>query len=255
MAEKSLFMLPSEPSNFCRYHFHMEIPMEGHRWQWNTAHSLCMLVDSGYRYTRAECVILIAFPRQKRLRERTAVLRLYVNCLPFCTYETLANLGMGNVTESAVVCNYIWCWKFIPHPLPNSVQGTMVSQFVFETPRTKHLIFGHCRGFACIARGFSALHILLFWINLSSQIEAYFVRKTKIVEQISPFLWKKMYFWLQIYRSTCNQLNWSKSVHLCWKTRQILQVSIAAGGQILMYTFEYLSVSGLWVASYTVHAL
>jgi hypothetical protein len=28
MAEKSLFVLPSEPSNFCRYHFHMEIPME-----------------------------------------------------------------------------------------------------------------------------------------------------------------------------------------------------------------------------------
>jgi hypothetical protein len=28
MAQKSLFMLPSETSNFCRYYFHMEIPME-----------------------------------------------------------------------------------------------------------------------------------------------------------------------------------------------------------------------------------
>jgi hypothetical protein len=28
MAEKSLFVLSSEPSNFCRYHFHMEIQME-----------------------------------------------------------------------------------------------------------------------------------------------------------------------------------------------------------------------------------
>jgi hypothetical protein len=28
MAEKSLFVLPSEPCNICRYHFYMEIPME-----------------------------------------------------------------------------------------------------------------------------------------------------------------------------------------------------------------------------------
>jgi hypothetical protein len=27
MMEKSLFVLPSEPSYFCRYHFYMEIPM------------------------------------------------------------------------------------------------------------------------------------------------------------------------------------------------------------------------------------
>jgi hypothetical protein len=28
MAKKSPLMLPSEPSNFCRYHFRMEIPMK-----------------------------------------------------------------------------------------------------------------------------------------------------------------------------------------------------------------------------------
>jgi hypothetical protein len=28
MAEKSLVVRPREPSNFCRYQFHMEIPME-----------------------------------------------------------------------------------------------------------------------------------------------------------------------------------------------------------------------------------
>jgi hypothetical protein len=33
--------------------------------------------------THSECVILIAFPRQKWLRERGSVLHVYVHCLSF----------------------------------------------------------------------------------------------------------------------------------------------------------------------------
>ena len=41
---------------------------QGHRWQYDTAHALCAT------NTHSEYVMLIAFPRQKLLRERASLL-------------------------------------------------------------------------------------------------------------------------------------------------------------------------------------
>jgi len=42
------------------------------------AHALCVLDNQVYRHTHSEYAIIIAFPRQQWLRERTSVLR-YTN--------------------------------------------------------------------------------------------------------------------------------------------------------------------------------
>jgi len=48
-------------------------------------------------------------------------------------------------------------------PPPQSVQRTLVPQFVLKTVCSKYR-FDKCRGFSCSARGFSALHIPPFWL-------------------------------------------------------------------------------------------
>ena len=48
----------------------------------NMAHAHCMLGTEGYKYTHSGCVILIAFPQQRRLQERVSMLRCtYTVCL------------------------------------------------------------------------------------------------------------------------------------------------------------------------------
>ena len=52
----------------------------GHRWQYNTEHALCILAKA--EDIHSEYVILIAFPLQEWLHERTStLLYTYITCL------------------------------------------------------------------------------------------------------------------------------------------------------------------------------
>jgi hypothetical protein len=69
----------------------------GHRWQYNTAHALCVLDNESYTHTHSEYVIFIHFPPQYWLRERASI--LYVQSLPFqnqikevCTFSCVHNI-------------------------------------------------------------------------------------------------------------------------------------------------------------------
>lgn len=173
-----------------------------------------------------------------------------LHCLSCWTYKKVAKLEMHQqgcvITADAANLSL---------PLPHSLQRTMVSQFAFDALRTKHNIFGRCRGFACSVCGFSALHILVFWISLYPLKQRHVSSVKQKLSNIQITFCKKkyIYFRLQSYRSTGSQQKLSKAVKLCWATRRMLKVSIAGRGQILVYMFEYLQMSGLWVAAYTVN--
>ena len=70
------------------------------------AHVLCMLATD----TRLECLILIAFPRQQRLRERASMLRYtYIACL--CLFQFFINCSNN---EALFHMSYV-CQSGIPY--------------------------------------------------------------------------------------------------------------------------------------------
>jgi hypothetical protein len=89
----------------------------------------------------------------------------------------------------------------------------------------------------------------VFTVNVSTKMDhASSVKENRPTRK--PLLVKKLCCWLQNYLAVGSQENWIKSRNLCWTSQQRLEVSIAAGVQLLMCLFQYLCMSDLWVASY-----
>ena len=81
-------------------------------------------------------------------------------------------------------------------------------------------------------------------------------KKKQNIQHINPFFGGGgLFCQLRNYRATGSKKKkkWSKAVNLCWNTQQMLEESITAGMQLLVYLSEYFTclIFGLPLIRYT----
>jgi hypothetical protein len=109
-------------------------------------------------------------------------------------------------------------------PISQSLQGTIVLQFIFKSLYTTNR-FDECRGFSCRTCEFSALPVVLFWLLM------YPLKYNRALPKPLPLKKKlKRCCWLQNYRPTGSQPDLRKTMKLCWTTQQMLEMSTATLG-------------------------
>ena len=83
-----------------------------------------------------------------------------------------------------------------------SLGRTMVPQFVFETLCTKHQSLTPTEEFHALHVGFQHSIFDCLNINVSTQVELYFIYKKQTVQHMNSFLWEGICFWSQNYLAT-----------------------------------------------------
>jgi hypothetical protein len=87
---------------------------------------------------------------------------------------------------------------------------------------------------------FSTLYSTVLTINVSTQLEPWFICKKQNVQHMNFCLWKKSRRHLRDYHATGSQQNWSKAMNVCWTTQQLLEVSTAIFRlRLIRYTVYY----------------
>ena len=141
------------------------------------------------------------------------------------------------------------CCKCTP-PSRKSVQRTLAPRFIFKPLHTK-TDSDEYREFSRSPRRFMAPCVLLLWqLRYPSNWKCVSsAKKKRTVRHISSFLWNKSGCRLQDCRATGGQQKRRNKLN----DSADAEASVVTEGQLVLFFFQYLQMSDLWVGAYSVY--